>query len=106
MFLPCSRTGGRLSKRSRSATFPTFNCSRANRRRYASHDANHLASLRAPQPQPLPAPRPVPARRSEEHTSELQSRLHLVCRLLLEKKNKTVVFRDIHYIRSTYYASH
>src|SRR5216684_8551253 len=26
--------------------------------------------------------------RSEEHTSELQSRLHLVCRLLLEKKNK------------------
>src|SRR2546429_6806758 len=30
-----------------------------------------------------------PARwpRSEEHTSELQSRLHLVCRLLLEKKN-------------------
>src|SRR2546429_6439347 len=27
-----------------------------------------------------------PAARSEEHTSELQSRLHLVCRLLLEKK--------------------
>src|SRR5687768_17920438 len=30
-------------------------------------------------------PRPI---RSEEHTSELQSRLHLVCRLLLEKKKK------------------
>src|SRR2546429_2996418 len=29
------------------------------------------------------------AARSEEHTSELQSRLHLVCRLLLEKKNKS-----------------
>src|SRR5687768_18019417 len=28
--------------------------------------------------------------RSEEHTSELQSRLHLVCRLLLEKKNTTI----------------
>src|SRR2546422_6801320 len=28
-------------------------------------------------------------RRSEEHTSELQSRLHLVCRLLLEKKKKS-----------------
>src|SRR5205809_3736947 len=28
------------------------------------------------------------AGRSEEHTSELQSRLHLVCRLLLEKKKK------------------
>src|SRR2546422_11755726 len=27
-----------------------------------------------------------PVHRSEEHTSELQSRLHLVCRLLLEKK--------------------
>src|SRR2546429_7301097 len=30
--------------------------------------------------------RQVVAQRSEEHTSELQSRLHLVCRLLLEKK--------------------
>src|SRR5687768_18210213 len=29
-----------------------------------------------------------PVNRSEEHTSELQSRLHLVCRLLLEKKKK------------------
>src|SRR2546422_7358025 len=29
----------------------------------------------------------VESPRSEEHTSELQSRLHLVCRLLLEKKN-------------------
>src|SRR2546422_7880726 len=35
-------------------------------------------------------------RRSEEHTSELQSRLHLVCRLLLEKKNP----RSPHRIRS------
>src|SRR5437899_9144889 len=33
--------------------------------------------------------RPVIRRRSEEHTSELQSLRHLVCRLLLEKKNKT-----------------
>src|SRR2546422_2243698 len=31
--------------------------------------------------------------RSEEHTSELQSRLHLVCRLLLEKKKPTIYFR-------------
>src|SRR2546429_4562076 len=29
-------------------------------------------------------------KRSEEHTSELQSRLHLVCRLLLEKKKKKI----------------
>src|SRR5690348_17627069 len=36
------------------------------------------------------APRPgrPPAPRSEEHTSELQSPVHLVCRLLLEKKKK------------------
>src|SRR2546429_4854587 len=33
-----------------------------------------------------PRSSPHPAGRSEEHTSELQSRLHLVCRLLLEKK--------------------
>src|SRR5690348_5919386 len=31
---------------------------------------------------------PCPAHRSEEHTSELQSPVHLVCRLLLEKKKK------------------
>src|SRR2546422_2440694 len=31
---------------------------------------------------------PLRSPRSEEHTSELQSRLHLVCRLLLEKKKK------------------
>src|SRR5256884_7295939 len=30
--------------------------------------------------------------RSEEHTSELQSRLHLVCRLLLEKKKNSLVY--------------
>src|SRR2546422_7590579 len=33
-------------------------------------------------------PAPGRCRRSEEHTSEIQSRLHLVCRLLLEKKKK------------------
>src|SRR2546429_5960252 len=32
-------------------------------------------------------------RRSEEHTSELQSRLHLVCRLLLEKKKYYTLLR-------------
>src|SRR3989442_6394236 len=35
-------------------------------------------------------------RRSEEHTSELQSRPHLVCRLLLEKKNIHTHINDIH----------
>src|SRR2546422_3818165 len=39
-------------------------------------------------PHSVPPPVRQPEPRSEEHTSELQSRLHLVCRLLLEKKKK------------------
>src|SRR2546429_1645171 len=35
--------------------------------------------------------------RSEEHTSELQSRLHLVCRLLLEKKKEIPHMEQIRY---------
>src|SRR5690348_18036832 len=40
---------------------------------------------------------PVPQRRSEEHTSELQSPVHLVCRLLLEKKktNESISPSDV-----------
>src|SRR5256884_621572 len=37
--------------------------------------------------------------RSEEHTSELQSRLHLVCRLLLEKKNNIPHAHDADHVR-------
>src|SRR5258705_4374497 len=37
------------------------------------------------------------AKRSEEHTSELQSLRHLVCRLLLEKKKKNKIFSIISY---------
>src|SRR2546429_3447484 len=56
--------------------------------------------FRSPFPRPLPPPCNIRVLlitprdsaacipRSEEHTSELQSRLHLVCRLLLEKKKK------------------
>src|SRR5258708_17285154 len=44
-----------------------------------------LRSLPA-RPWPAPTPPPLPPSRSEEHTSELQSPDHLVCRLLLEKK--------------------
>src|SRR5690606_41879007 len=58
------------------------------------HDALPICRNRRP---PLPRVRPVKAgqytarrrlSRSEEHTSELQSRENLVCRLLLEKKKK------------------
>src|SRR6266436_2390396 len=58
------------------------------------HGPDHLRMLahpeiivRAPDHHLAPTVRRVPDR-SEEHTSELQSRLHLVCRLLLEKKKK------------------
>src|SRR5258707_4999003 len=51
------------------------------------------------QNQMIPAPRrPLPARpaaRSEEHTSELQSRQYLVCRLLLEKKKNHLKTRIV-----------
>src|SRR2546422_4588776 len=40
--------------------------------------------------------------RSEEHTSELQSRLHLVCRLLLEKKKNNIIAHDHTCIKTTY----
>src|SRR2546422_7581168 len=43
----------------------------------------------------------VEAYRSEEHTSELQSRLHLVCRLLLEKKKKKTSNNSLTYSRVT-----
>src|SRR5689334_23606927 len=36
--------------------------------------------------------------RSEEHTSELQSQFHLVCRLLLEKKNKVHTVTVVRYL--------
>src|SRR5688572_31460281 len=49
------------------------------------------AAIRHDRAVPPPGARPRPARgmrRSEEHTSELQSQSNLVCRLLLEKKKK------------------
>src|SRR3982750_4927364 len=50
------------------------------------------------QPQPVHRPRRLP--RSEEHTSELQSRSDLVCRLLLEKKKK--ITDDQRHLRRAY----
>src|SRR2546426_2270083 len=44
----------------------------------------------APTSSSWPPGTPGAARRSEEHTSELQSPCNLVCRLLLEKKKKTI----------------
>src|SRR5205809_6241582 len=53
---------------------------------------------------PVPGPSSVPYR-SEEHTSELQSRLHLVCRLLLEKK-KNILTHKYHQQQTTTQSFH
>src|SRR3712207_8216905 len=52
---------------------------------------NRVAELRAAQPGGPPGTGRARRLRSEEHTSELQSRQYLVCRLLLEKKKKNIV---------------
>src|SRR5205809_5142878 len=53
----------------------------------AARPSTETARSRRRSPRPRRAARcPSSTARSEEHTSELQSRLHLVCRLLLEKK--------------------
>src|SRR2546422_3612036 len=43
------------------------------------------------------------ANRSEEHTSELQSRLHLVCRLLLEKKKNITIHLNLDHSVQAYF---
>src|SRR2546422_1408709 len=55
-----------------------------------AHAATHPLGVRSATMHPPGAePPPEKVERSEEHTSELQSRLHLVCRLLLEKKKQS-----------------
>src|SRR5688572_31772554 len=81
--------------RSRSAS-PAFLPSHRRRgRRLRSHrpHANRFASWI------LARPAPVGRRRSEEHTSELQSQSNLVCRLLLEKKKKTKTIIPLKYLQ-------
>src|SRR2546430_10320332 len=72
----------------RSTLFPYTTLFRSHgRRRPARRRLNHGRGAKAVAP---PAAR-LAGCRSEEHTSELQSQSNLVCRLLLEKKKKTVL---------------
>src|SRR3712207_7684961 len=87
----------------RSTLFPYTTLFRSADRRHRHHDARERPHLRSPGVEPAgeaaevaahvgrarreAAPPDPPQGRSEEHTSELQSRQYLVCRLLLEKKN-------------------
>src|SRR3712207_7092104 len=81
--------------RSRAGAAPLAGTGRAGRRVAADDDDRALGA-----PGPGGArlhgglPR-LPGRRSEEHTSELQSRQYLVCRLLLEKKKKNHALRAL-----------
>src|SRR3712207_6917047 len=76
----------------RSENYPDIGFSRADEVTTAAlpqcRGPATLAQLRAGPPRPSPRAHQAASRpaRSEEHTSELQSRQYLVCRLLLEKK--------------------
>src|SRR5687768_17782583 len=79
----------------RSTLFPYTTLFRSGFDEHSDHSASRrsVGNYRPPTTgrgpaQALPHGNRQPRDRSEEHTSELQSRLHLVCRLLLEKKKK------------------
>src|SRR5258708_29879125 len=71
----------------RSTLFPYTTLFRSPKAETAAHSPAFPASC--PRPDGRPSPVQL-AGRSEEHTSELQSPDHLVCRLLLEKKQKYI----------------
>src|SRR2546422_5554730 len=73
----------------RSTLFPYTTLFRSKTKMFDYTAAGGYAASGAPPAMPTTT-------RSEEHTSELQSRLHLVCRLLLEKKKKLRVRRRNH----------
>src|SRR5438874_6130249 len=90
----------------RSTLFPYTTLFRSASRSTVSHSSASTVA-------PLPMPRVSQIRRnscrSEEHTSELQSRRDLVCRLLLEKKKKKKKSKKktYHYLTSiVYHRSH
>src|SRR2546425_3798314 len=80
----------------RSTLFPYTTLFRSPVRLHPVESRRVLSGCRTDRPSPCPgsglvgddAFRGSPTRRSEEHTSELQSLAYLVCRLLLEKKKK------------------
>src|SRR5438105_9628329 len=70
----------------RSTLFPYTTLFRSDRGDRVRHSAVAQSDLG-----PAPAGSAAAGRRSEEHTSELQSRVDLVCRLLLEKKKEKAI---------------
>src|SRR2546430_9061769 len=73
----------------------SFTSSRSfSKRRYWKDEPPRLSGGKPPTKIPR-WPLSLKALRSEEHTSELQSQSNLVCRLLLEKKNNTLIQCDL-----------
>src|SRR2546425_6703686 len=83
------------SHQGRQAHAPVEEAHSGERRRRRQREADASVRVRICAPRRGTACR-VPAKRSEEHTSELQSLAYLVCRLLLEKK-KTETNHTIEY---------
>src|SRR3712207_6873807 len=73
----------RSAARTYSRSFSGTIAERETRAKFGS-EATAMATITLLTPGPM-----IATIRSEEHTSELQSRQYLVCRLLLEKKNRT-----------------
>src|SRR3712207_6893359 len=95
----------------RSTLFPYTTLFRSSTACSSSRSGTAPSSPAAPRGRPSAPPprderpaadplRPQP-QRSEEHTSELQSRQYLVCRLLLEKKKITYAIKRTHHIVHT-----
>src|SRR6266511_2948774 len=79
------------AKRADFAPFPCASTSSAPSARGTASLAGELSALAAGTGFARPSPPRLSARRSEEHTSELQSRENIVCRLLLDKKKNMIV---------------
>src|SRR2546429_3853097 len=75
----------------RSTLFPYTTLFRSPAEEFRASCAAHVPAFRE-------CPCFPSGKRSEEHTSELQSRLHLVCRLLLEKKKKNKIYNMLTYM--------
>src|SRR5690349_22452115 len=79
----------------RSTLFPYTTLFRSLRRRHSRAAETTWRAAARPSRAAVPAARRAGATRSEEHTSELQSRRDLVCRLLLEKKKEHAPYHDV-----------
>src|SRR3712207_7348894 len=82
----------------RSTLFPYTTLFRSSAALGSCSLSNRTSPRSMPRSTPCPGPRC--RSRSEEHTSELQSRQYLVCRLLLEKKKIIYTRRHIYYYSS------